>query len=455
MISPTAPPIVSPLMSTVMTLDIEREVSPEDRELARRISGSMRSGDPSPHTVSSIEVERAWREARTLRSSDLAALVRLSARLDVHVPEPYGKPIAERLFGPARVDPATGATGRRTRILCTVGPASSDVGILARMIEAGMDGARINFSHVAEPTAARRFVDLLASAMERSGRKISVVADLQGPKIRIGRLDRPIAVDSSGSSVVLYTEGGEPPRGVIALPVAHPRVLTDLSPGDRVLVDDGKIELRVSTKALEGQGAAVRVEVLKGGSVSSRKGMNLPDTTITDRVPTEKDLRDIATIEELGIGVAMVSFVGDASDMSRVRERFRGPVRLIAKIERSQAVRNLEEIMRVSEGVLVARGDGAVELGDAEVQVLQRRIHALGNRFGVPTGTATQMMESMLTSPRPSRADASDVARAAFEGSEFVMTSAETAIGPDPVEVIRVMSRILEASERAVEMERT
>jgi pyruvate kinase len=425
-------------MTKIRKLDIATQVSDDDRALARSISSSPVFGDPDLGSISSIEIERAWQDASRFEPRQLESLKRLSATLGVPVPDPFGPSRADRIFGPARADEKTGQIPRKTRVLATVGPASSDPELLAEMIERGMDGARVNFSHVKTADEARAIIGGLREAMKIAGREIPIIADLQGPKIRVGDLDAPMTLET-GSAVKLVPagEGG-------GLPIP-PKILADLAPGERVLIDDGKIELRVLSR--EG---GVSAEVVRGGPVSSRKGINLPDSALTARVPTEKDLADLAVLRELGVDTIMVSFVQDASDLERVRKAYGAPVKLIAKIERQQAMENIEQIMAASDGVLVARGDGAVELGDAEMPVAQRRIHTLGNRTGVATGTATQMLESMLTSPRPSRADASDIARAAFEGSDFVMTSAETAIGPSPVEIIKTMSKILEAAERAI-----
>ena len=233
--------------------------------------------------------------------------------------------------------------------------------------------------------------------------------------------------------------------GPEGLPVTPPEIVAELKPADRVFIDDGKLQLEITAA-----GPTARARVIRGGTVRSRKGINLPDTQLSLQVPTDKDIADIATIEALGIGLVAVSFVEDGADLERVRGHFTAPVKLMAKIERARAVTNLNAIMEAADGIMVARGDGAVEIGEAQMPVVQRQIHHLGTRLQVPTGTATEMLASMTEGGGPTRAEASDVARAALEGSDFVMTSGETAVGVDPVHVIRTMSKILEATEGAL-----
>ena len=417
-------------MPRISRLKIASEVPPEDRQLAQQLSTSATIGDPDPATVSNIEVERAWRAIDELDSASIPGLIRLSDRLGVRVPEAFRSGATDKLFGPPRPD-------RRTRVVCTVGPACADVDTLAKMIDAGMDVARLNFSHIDGAADAQRWVGLLDAAMAKAGRTITLMADLRGPKLRIGKLAG--ATQLVAGHAVTLGEGGQ-------LPLSPPAIVADLKDGDRLFIDDGRVELVVR----DASETPVKADVLRGGVVTSMKGLNLPDTKLSGAVPTAKDLADIEIIESLGIDRVAVSFVESAVDVERFRKAFKHPVQLIAKVERPAAVVAIEEIMAAADGVMVARGDGAVEMGDAEMPVIQRQIHSLGNRQDVPTGTATQMMESMNDGGRPSRADASDVARAAIEGSDFVMTSGETAMGSDPIGVIEAMAKILATTERAI-----
>ncbi|MBI4815546.1 MAG: pyruvate kinase [Deltaproteobacteria bacterium] len=424
-------------MTSIRTANIRHDIADADRELAELISRSPLTGDPSVESLSSIEVDRAWQSRDTFANTPerLRSLIRLSRQLGAQIPEDLStsRPV-DKLFGAP-------SGQRRTRILCTVGPASNDAHKLAEMISAGMDGARINFSHIKKPEDARALVEALRAAMKKAGRTIPIIADLQGPKLRTGLIDPPIDL-ATGSKARLFTEGSARPSGT-AIPISHPTLVDSLEVGDRVFADDGKIQLRVSSKE-----PVLEVEVLFGGKLSSKKGLNVPDTSIQDRVPTEKDARDLATIRDLGIDTIMVSFVESADDLNRVRDLAGDGTKLIAKIERPKAVAAIESIAKASDGLLIARGDAAVELGDEHMPIVQARINQLGNALGIPTGVATQMMESMLSSPRPSRSDASDVGRAVMERADWVMTSAETATGSNPKAVIETIVKIIDATER-------
>lgn len=417
-----------PSMSSIKRLDIATQIPTEDRELAEELSNSPHTGDPDPKTLSNIEVTRAWQSLDLIGASRLPSLIRLSRRLGVVVPETHDPTPIDRVLGPA-------PKNRRTRIVSTVGPGCADVDTLAKMITAGMDIARLNFSHIASFEDAKGWVDTLEAAMTKAGRRIEIMADLRGPKIRVGDIKPMLLVE--GDELTLGPKG--------SLPLSPATVAADLKKDERIFLDDGKIELKVTAL-----GPPPKATVVQGGTLLKNKGLNLPDTALSETVPTEKDERDIETIAALGLTLIAVSFVEDGADLERVRTYFDKPVRLIAKIERKKAVDNIESIFAHSDGLMVARGDGAVEMGDEHIPVIQRKIHARGNKLLVPTGTATEMMDSMTDGGRPTRAEASDVARAALEGSDFVMTSAETAMGKDPAGVIKAMSKILEATERAI-----
>lgn len=418
-----------------------------ERALAERLSSGARTGDPDAATLSEVELERAWADVATFSPDERQLLARLSEKLGVAAPQSEGPRFEDRLtavLGPARTDERTGRVTRRTRIVATVGPASRDVATLAAMIRAGMDVARVNFSHIKDADDARALVDNLRAAMTEAGREVQILADLPGPKIRTARFDPPVTL-ASGTEVTLGPPAdGEPSASF--LPVDPPAVLGDLRPGDRVFVDDGKIALIV----VAARDGAVTARVERGGEVKSRKGINLPDTRLTERVPTDDDLRLLGIAKDLGLSLFAASFVEDGDDMRRMRAAVGPDARVIAKIERPAALLNLTAIYEHADAIMVARGDLAVELGDADTPVAQSMMHALGNRAGVPTGTATQMLESLTGGVRPTRAEASDVYRSVVEGAEFVMTSGETAVGDDPVGVMKHMSNIVEASELAL-----
>jgi pyruvate kinase len=423
------------------------QLSAAERALASRLSDDPLTGDPDTTSLSEVEVKRAWADAASFSPDERALLAGLSARLGVAAPAGASPAAQDRLtavLGPPRTDARTGKIVRQTRIVATVGPASRDVQTLAAMIRAGMDVARVNFSHVKDADDARAIVDNLRAAMKEAGRDVRILADLPGPKIRTARFAPPVEL-STGAAVTLGPPGDAEPSASF-LPVDPPAVLADLRPGDRVFLDDGKIALRV---VAAGDGS-VRAQVDKGGLVKSRKGINLPDTRLSERVPTDDDLRLMEIAKGLGVRLFAASFVEDEHDMKRVRAALGFDAHVIAKIERPAALQNLEAIYQHADAIMVARGDLAVELGDADTPVAQSVMHGLGNRTGVPTGTATQMLESLTDGVRPTRAEASDVYRSVVEGAEFVMTSGETAVGTDPAGVLEQMSRLVETSELAL-----
>ncbi len=423
-------------MRPIARLNIDSEVPKQDQDLARTISKSPLMGDPDLPSLSNIEVERAWSEIDTIGVQAVPSLIRLSHQLGVRVPDAFESGPTDKLFGPPRIDAKTGVLRRRTRIVATIGPACADPKVLAKMIDAGMDVARLNFSHVKSPGEAKVWVDRLKEAMAIAGREIEIMADLRGPKIRVADCE---AFAVAAGDPVTIGAGGQ-------IPVSPPSLAADLKVGEHLFINDGRVKIEVvntDCNPIEGK-------VLVGGDIGPGNGLNLPDSELSLSLPTDKDLADIAIIDQLGIDLVAVSFVETGADLDAVRAKFAGPVRLIAKVERPKAVENLGSIFEASDGLMVARGDGAVEMGDAQIPVVQRKIHRQGNRLAVPTGTATQMMESMQHGGRPSRSDVSDVARAALEGSDFVMTSGETAMGDDPIAVISKMSKILETTELAI-----
>lgn len=431
-----------------------KDIDEKDRSLASAISSSPMFGDPDLSSLSTVEVMRAWHmvDQLGLDKAGMASLHRLSETLGLEPPQEKLAQAVERVFGPPRLD-ENGEVLRRTRIISTIGPASTNVETLSQMIRNGTDIVRLNFSHVKTVEQARELVDVANKAMEAAGRKVVLLGDLPGPKLRVGDLDTPIPV-AVGKKMLLTSEKGSNSE---QLSISPPQILDDLKVGDRVFIDDGLIGLEVTEKTAHG----VQVEVVGAAPdavIKSRKGLNLPDTRLTERIPTENDLAKMAIMKELGIDTIAASFVEDAADVARVRAAWQNleprtsaeDVKIVAKIERPQAMANLAEIYRVCDAVMIARGDMAVEMGDSQVPLAQQSMNRLGERLCVPTGTATQMLESMTTGTRPTRAETSDVARAVLEGSAFVMTSGETAAGVDPPHVVETMNEIVVTTERAL-----
>jgi pyruvate kinase len=330
---------------------------------------------------------------------------------------------------------------RRTKIVATIGPASNDEAVLEALVGAGMDGVRLNFSHGThadhELSATRA-----RSVQERVGRPLALIADLQGPKIRIG--DLAAAVDLEvGDSVVV---AGEEDCGSDDLPVAPAVLASVLESGDEVLIDDGHVRLRV--ERMEG-GRAV-CEVVTGGLVEPHKGVNVPGVPLPVPSLTQKDLADLEFALELGVDYVALSFVRSHTDVAALKTRIEEAGSLawvIAKIELKEAVVQLESILDVTDAVMIARGDLGVEIGAAEVPLLQKQIIIGALERGKPAITATQMLETMIHRPEPTRAEASDVANAILDGSSALMLSAETAVGDYPVEAVETMARIARAVE--------
>jgi pyruvate kinase len=330
---------------------------------------------------------------------------------------------------------------RRTKIVATIGPASSSDDVLARLIDAGMDGARLNFSHGAQADhgeSARR----IRAAQERAGRPLALIADLQGPKIRIGELAQPVVV-RVGEQVVVAGEGT---ARADDLPVAPAVLGSVLEPGQDVLVDDGRVHLRVDAV----ENGRARCEVVTGGSIEEHKGVNVPGVQLPVPSLTEKDLSDLDFALGLGVDYVAQSFVRSRADVAALRARLESAgseAWVIAKIELKEAVAALDDILDEADAVMIARGDLGVEIGVAEVPLLQKRIILAALERGKPAITATQMLETMIEQPEPTRAEASDIANAILDGTSAVMLSAETAVGSYPIEAVATMARIACAVE--------
>ena len=313
-------------------------------------------------------------------------------------------------------------------------------------MEAGLSVARLNFSHGTHEQHAAT-VALVRSTAAELGRPVAILGDLQGPRIRIGDLAEPRHV-ADGEDVVLVA--GED-AGSDQFPTTYDGLCQDLKVGDRILVDDGLIEL----VALEVGTHTVTARVLHGGMIKSHKGMNLPGVAVSAPSITDKDWADVAFAVEHDLELLALSFVRRAHDIAELREKIPKHMLVVAKIEKDSALENIESIVRASDAIMVARGDLGVELPFEEVPIAQKKIIALCNKLGRPVITATQMLESMITHPRPTRAEASDVANAIFDGTDAVMLSAETAAGQYPRLAVEAMSRIITEIERHPRVVRT
>jgi len=332
-------------------------------------------------------------------------------------------------------------SGRRTKIVCTLGPASSSYTNVRGLVEAGLDAARLNFSH-GEHDEHQSAAGHIRRLQAELGKPLALIADLQGPKLRIGRLEEPRML-AAGDDLVLV--GGESldPADVEVRPAVLAEVL---HPGDAILIDDGRVRLRVVDIA----SGRVQCTVTTGGKISDHKGVNVPGVDLPVPSLTEKDIKDLEFAITLGVDYVALSFVRSAEDVRGLRERLEdvgSTARIIAKIEKSEAVASLSEIIEEADGVMVARGDLGVEIGPAAVPLIQKRIISEALEAGKLAITATQMLESMLTSAEPTRAEASDVANAILDGTAALMLSGETAVGDFPVESVAAMSEIALAVE--------
>jgi pyruvate kinase len=330
---------------------------------------------------------------------------------------------------------------RRTKIVATIGPSSETTERLRALVAAGMNAARLNLSHGAHEDHARR-VQTIREVEAETGQPIALIADLQGPKLRIGDLDEPVVLQRGEQIVVAAEEAcnnGE-------LPIA-PSVIGDvLKPGHDVLIDDGLVRLRVE----EVERGRARCQVVVGGRITSHKGVNLPGVPIPIPSITRKDSADLQFALDLGVDFVALSFVRSAADVRDLRsliEQAGSHAHVIAKIEKAEAIDVLDDVLTETDAVMVARGDLGVEIGAASVPLLQKRIILKALERGKPVITATQMLESMISSPEPTRAEASDVANAVLDGTSAIMLSGETAVGEYPVEAVAYMDRIARAVE--------
>jgi pyruvate kinase len=338
---------------------------------------------------------------------------------------------------------------RRTKIVCTLGPATDRPGVLEEMVRAGMDCARLNFSHGTREEHAGRIGRLRRVARE-AGRNVAVMVDTRGPEIRLGTFRGGRARLERGAAFTLLPHPSE--GDARAVSVDFDGLAECVKPGDPVLIDDGNVVLRV----LETVDGEVRCEVEAGGTVSDRKKVNVPGSDLPLPVVSDRDREDIRFAVAAGADFVAASFIrraGDVLDVRRAVEECGGELAVIPKIETAEGVRNVDDILRVADGLMVARGDLGVEMPAEDVPVLQKMIISRCQMAGKPVITATQMLESMVDSPRPTRAEASDVANAILDGTDAVMLSAESAVGQYPVLAVEMMNRIALRTEQAIDHE--
>src|SRR3954467_5078965 len=333
---------------------------------------------------------------------------------------------------------------RRAKIVCTLGPVSNTEAAMRDLMRLGMDVARLNFSHGTHEEHAR-VIERLRKVAEREGRSICILQDLQGPKMRTGRLKQRMPVMLKAGSKIVLT-----PRDILGTPTVISTTVDslakDVQPGMHILLSDGLIELRV--KAIRGDD--VEVEVVNGGMLGEHKGINIPGAALSMPSLTEKDEADLIFGLKHGVDAVAISFIRTAGDVLAVKKIISAhdsDVPVIAKLEKPQAIEHLEEIFDVSDGVMVARGDLGVEMPPEKVPVIQKHIIRRAADWRKPVITATQMLESMIENPRPTRAEASDVANAIFDGTDAVMLSAETASGKYPREAVTIMAKIIVETE--------
>ncbi|MFN3420472.1 MAG: pyruvate kinase [Armatimonadota bacterium] len=327
---------------------------------------------------------------------------------------------------------------RRTKIVATVGPATMDEEKLRAILNAGVDVVRVNCSH-GTSEQHRKIAEEVRRISAEIGKPVALLWDLQGPRIRVAELQQPIEL-ADGVEVTLTAEPNDE-RGLV-IPVEASYLATAVKPKQKILIDDGRIEL----EAIQTDGIRVKCKVVRGGIVKSRKGINLPGAKLAVPILSEEDLRDLRNGLQVGTDFVAMSFVRSAEDIETLRTAIQAhgtDVPIIAKLERPEALERLDEILSVADGVMVARGDLGVEMPPEEVPIVQKRIIDEANRKFVPVITATQMLESMMESPRPTRAEASDVANAILDGTDAVMLSGETAVGKYPVEAVEMIGRII------------
>ncbi|MCX9191144.1 pyruvate kinase [Carbonactinospora thermoautotrophica] len=332
---------------------------------------------------------------------------------------------------------------RRAKIVCTLGPATNSLEQIHALVEAGMDVARLNLSHGSYTEHEERY-HAVRKAVEETGRGVGVLVDLQGPKIRLGTFAEGPVLLERGDEFVITTEDVPGDKHICS--TTYKGLPGDVSKGDRILVDDG----RVTLEAIAVEGNRIVTMVIEGGVVSDHKGLNLPGVNVSVPALSAKDERDLRWALRLGVDMIALSFVRnarDVEDVHRVMDEVGVRVPVLAKIEKPQAVENLEEIVDAFDGIMIARGDLGVELPLEQVPLVQKRAVWLARRWAKPVIVATQMLDSMISASRPTRAEASDVANAVLDGADALMLSGETSVGKYPIEAVKTMARIINATE--------
>ncbi len=334
---------------------------------------------------------------------------------------------------------------RKTKIVCTLGPATNTKEMIARLVKAGMNVVRLNFSHGTHEDH-RKMIHSIRKVSAQLNESIPILQDLQGPKLRVGKIKNGFIHLKKGHHITITTDNILGDEKIMSTTYKH--LPQDVQPGDTILLDDGLIQLKVKDK----KSNQIVCQILEGGKLSDHKGINLPGMTISQPSFTEKDREDLLFGIEQGADIVAMSFVRSPNDVLKVKEIIREHKReimVIAKLEKPEAIQHLEDIIDVSDGVMIARGDLGVELPLQKVPSLQKKIIRMGVQKGKPVITATQMLESMRYSSRPTRAEVSDVANAIFDGTDAVMLSAETATGDYPVTTVKTMTKIITEAEQA------
>jgi pyruvate kinase len=335
---------------------------------------------------------------------------------------------------------------RKAKIICTIGPATNTPEMIKKLILAGMDVARLNFSHGTYQDH-KKVVEIIRAVSAELGKPIAILQDLQGPKIRTGKLKNGPITLSPKQIFTITTEAVDSTDSLVS--TTYPDLAKDLAVGNMLLIDDGLIHMKV----LESDGIKLVCEVIHGGILKDNKGINIPDVKLTTPALTAKDREDLVIGLECDVDYVALSFVREAKDVLELKALIAKAGKdtpVIAKIEKPQALLNIDGILDVSDGIMVARGDLGVELSPEKVPVVQKRLIKKANEKGILVITATQMLESMIKNPCPTRAEASDVANAIFDNTDAVMLSGETASGNFPIEVVEIMSRIIEEAEKAL-----
>ncbi len=330
---------------------------------------------------------------------------------------------------------------RRTKIIATLGPASSTLEMMGQLFQAGADMFRLNFSHGTQEDHATR-IEMIRSLEKKFGRPIGILADVQGPKLRVGQFQSGRVQLQTGQPFILDMNPAPGDTRRVCLP--HPEILEAAEIGATLLLDDGKLRLRVVRKRDD----HLLTEIVNGGVLSNHKGVNIPDVVLPIPALTKRDISDLNFVLPLGIDYIGLSFVQRAEDVAATKAIAAGRALVMVKLEKPQALDNLDEILDLSDAVMVARGDLGVELPPEEVPIAQKRIIRAAQQRGMPVVVATQMLESMISAPAPTRAEASDVATAVFDGADAVMLSAESAAGQYPREAVNMMDRIIARVER-------